>query len=136
MTSTYDPSAKTSFTRSHRKEGKCFFNSLSIISLADTPDASGGRMPLRIEARFYGTGSQNTCCLWIHSAPLYTQGSGKAGGYGYHRPSAAFEAAANAAGFTFSEGVSGVGESAVREALLAMARTLKIKRPAITEAYQ
>lgn len=135
MKATFDPTAKTSWTRSHRKEGKCFFTSMSIISLADKP-RDDGRIYPQIEARFYGTGNTNTCCLWIHAGENHTQGSGSAGGYGYHRPSAALSAAIRNAGFTLSNDIAGVGETAVREALLAIAKTLKIKRPALIESYQ
>lgn len=135
QTAKYDPSAPTKWTTGHRKEGKCFFNTVSIISLADKP-VFNGRVYPKIEARFYGTGNMNFCCLWVHTEPVHTQGSGSAGGYGYHRPSAAFSEAVRNAGFTLSKDVAGVGYEAVREAMLAMAKTLKIKRPAIVESYQ
>lgn len=135
MKATYNPAAPTSWTRSHRKEGKCFFSSLSVISLADKP-RDDGRIYAHIECRLYSTGNQNTCCLWVHTADNHTQGSGKAGGYGYHRPSAALSAAIRNAGFTLSKDIAGVGEQAMQEALLAIAKALKIKRPALIESYQ
>lgn len=138
MKATYDPKAKTKWTRSHRKEGKCFFSSFYVVSLADKPDASG-RLSARIEARLYGTGNLNTCCLWVFGIDANgkcTQGSGQAGGYGYHRPSEALKMAIQNAGFTLSADIGGVGETAMREALLAIAKALKIKKPAIVEVYQ
>ena len=42
----------------------------------------------------------------------------------------------SAAGFTLSRDIAGVGEEAMREALLAMARALKVKKPAIAETHQ
>lgn len=109
-----------------------------VVSLADKPDASG-RIFARIEARLYGTGNVNTCCLWVHGVDANgkcTQGSGRAGGYGYHRPSAALQQAIQNAGFTLSRGIDGVGEDAMREALLAIAKCLKIEAPALVEAFQ
>jgi hypothetical protein len=65
-----------------------------------------------------------------------TSGSAKAGGYGYHKGSVALEYAIQNAGFTLSGRIGGVGESAMREALLAIATAIGIKRPALVEAYQ
>lgn len=141
MKAKFNPAAKTEFTTSHRSEGKCFFKSITVISLADKPWRDGA-MPERITARIYGTGKQNTACLWINSTTkkfpegVHVYGSGKAGGYGYHRPSAALGEAIRNAGFTLSESISGRGESAMREALMTMAKALGVKRPALVESYQ
>ena len=138
QTAKFNPQAKTKWTRSHRKEGKCFFSSMYVVSMADKPRDNGRLHPL-IEARSYGTGNMNTCCLWAFGTGpngSCTQGSGQAGGYGYHRPSEAMAQAIRNAGFTLSRDIGGVGEEAMREALLAMAKALKIKKPAIVEAYQ
>lgn len=134
----YDPAAPTKWVRSQRHEGKCFFSSMSIISLSDKPSIHGRVWPV-IEARLYGTGNVNTCCLWVYGVDANgkcTQGTGRAGGYGYHRPSEAMAQAIRNAGFTLSRDIAGVGEEAMREALLAMAKALKIKKPAIVESYQ
>ena len=126
---------KTKFTDSHRKEGKCFFSSMSVISLADKPGTQGVLFPT-IEASLYDTGSSNTCCLWVRGTggQFDTHGSGHAGGYGYHRKSAAMQAAIDNAGFTLSQAIGGVGESAMREALLAIAKCIGVKKPAIVES--
>jgi len=140
MKAKYDPASKTKFTTRHRKEGKCFFRSVTVVSLAAKP-WHDGRMPEAITARIYGTGSSNTACVWIntttkkHPDGLHVSGSGKAGGYGYHRPSAALGQALCNAGFALSESISGRGESAMREALLAIAAAIGVKRPAIVESY-
>jgi hypothetical protein len=55
---------------------------------------------------------------------LSRNGSGSAGGYGYHRPSAAAQEAIENAGFTLANRIDGVGESAMREAVLAIAAAL------------
>jgi len=137
MKATYDPNKKTKFTTSHRKEGKCFFSSMQVISLADKPDSQGVIFPV-IEARLYGNGTSDTCCLWVrnvNSSGKCTQGSGHAGGGGYHRKSTAMQAAIDNAGFTLSESIDGVGESAMREALLAIAKCIGVNKHAITESH-
>lgn len=141
MKAKFNPADKTKFTPSHRSEGKCYFKAITVISLADKPWQDGA-MPERISARIYGTGKQNTACLWINSTTkkfpdgVHVSGSGKAGGYGYHRPSAALGEAIGNAGFALSESISGRGETAMREALMAMAKALGVKRPALVESYQ
>lgn len=85
-----------------------------------------------VPSRTYGTTLY--ACVWINSPTrknkqsFYLTGGGKAGGCGYHKASAAFEAAFNDAGITFDEGVSGVGENAMREALAAVAVAMGYKR--------
>lgn len=134
MTATYDPNKKTSFTSSHRREGKCWFRQYTVIDL----DREGykGAAHTVVTARIYGTDSQSTACLWVGTDSMHTNGSGKAGGYGYHRQSAALGVAIENAGFSLSSRIDGVGDEAMREALLAIAEAVGIKRPALVEAYQ
>lgn len=77
-----------------------------------------------VEARIYMSASRSaermTAILWVHGAN-YACGSGYAGGYGYHKPSAAVEKAIEAAGFINSEHIGGRGESALVDALKAVA---------------
>lgn len=88
--------------------------------------------------------------IWVHGAEVYTSGAGKAGGYGYHKGSAAIQSAIDSAGIELYgdvyEGytgdmtpaekralskrrarISGVGESAIRAALLAIAKAAGLK---------
>lgn len=113
---------------------------MGIISMADKPSAHGRIWPV-IEARLYSTGNANTCCLWVHGVDglagiTHTQGSGRAGGYGYHRPSAALSEAIRNAGFTLSRDIAGVGDDAMQEALFAMAKAIGVRKPAIVLSYQ
>ena len=77
--------------------------------------------------RIYGTQSRNYCCLWTFGGKS-SSGSGFAGGYGYHRPSAAVQEALTSAGFelTNSDGkkeyIDGRGDSAIEEFMRAVAR--------------
>lgn len=118
--------------RSDRKE-KHFFKQYSLVS---------GDLEDFLEARFYfnerGSGMNPFyCCLWVHDRRhrVYTSGSGRAGGCGYDKESAALEAAAEAAGFQFRDPFAGRGESATRDALGAMARALGYRKFAIVTAH-
>lgn len=93
-----------------------------------------------VTARIYRPGTVAYCSLWISGTGRYGRGQGKAGGYGYHKPSAALQAAINDAGITLTGDVygrtktdkpcsiSGVGDSAMIEACDAIARALTGKR--------
>lgn len=78
--------------------------------------------------RIYGTSShkRNYACVWTYDRRngnyVSRVGSGWAGGYGYHRPSAAAAEAFAHAGIDFDEDIAGRGDSAIREACLAVAR--------------
>ena len=62
------------------------------------------RLFVPVEARFYmgrsASASTIYCSIWINSGEIHTSGTGKAGGYGYHKESAAFAEAVKNAGVT------------------------------------
>ena len=62
--------------------------------------------------------------IWIYDEKHHTSGTGKAGGYGYHKASAAISEAIRSAGITLSEDISGRGDNAIEESLEAIAATL------------
>ena len=64
------------------------------------------------------------CALWVRCSPCYVSGRGKAGGYGYHKASAAFQEACDSAGIELSQPVDGRGDSSVRDALYAVGAAL------------
>ena len=68
------------------------------------------------------------CSLWIHCSPYYVSGRGKAGGYGYHKASAAFQDACDSAGIELSQPVDGRGDESVREAMFAIGAALGFER--------
>ena len=103
-----------------------------------------------IDCRCYMGRSSNSsqvyAAIWVNSIislcddvdgfTTYTSGHGTAGGYGYHKESAAIDAAISSAGFTLFGNalgygdkpdfkricnIDGVGEPAIRSALLAIA---------------
>lgn len=76
-----------------------------------------------IDARIYMGASANAstvyCSVWINPRKRDTQtrGYGSAGGYGYHKESQALHDALCAAGFTFSKGWGGSGDSPMSHAM-------------------
>jgi hypothetical protein len=78
--------------------------------------------------RTYITGSAFHCCAWFHSADSYGTGYGKATGSGYCKESAAIDEAIANAGIALEKRFGGRGESAIRDAALAIGRKLTGKR--------
>lgn len=93
-----------------------------------------------VTARIYMPNSVAYCALWISAPNACARGAGKAGGYGYHKASAALQDAITDAGITLQGDVygcertnkratiNGVGDSAMLEALEAIARAVTGKR--------
>lgn len=67
------------------------------------------------------------CTVWVWADRLYTSGHGTAGGYGYHKESAALGEAIRSAGIKLSESISGVGDTAIGVAMLAIVRAVGYK---------
>lgn len=104
---------------------------------------AGHDVAVMAEARFYMARSSRAstvyCSLWVHG-DKYTSGHGKAGGYGYHRESAALQDAIESAGIELrgcnyaqwghSETpnykriahIDGCGDNSMEMALMAIAR--------------
>ncbi len=62
--------------------------------------------------------------IWVHSTDHHNSGTGKAGGYGYHKQSAAIAEAIRSAGITLDKDIYGIGDSAIEDALEAIAQAL------------
>ena len=111
-----------------------------------TPCATG-EIVTPVDVRIYMARSRSAstvyCSIWVwgKESGVYVSGKGKAGGYGYHKASAAMQDALRSAEITLhgdqyceenSNGesedltkiacISGVGESAMRAAMVAIAR--------------
>ena len=71
--------------------------------------------------------------IWITAPDYHGSGTGKAGGYGYHKPSAAIGGAIASAGIGLSKDISGVGNGAIHEALGAIAETMGYNKFLIVE---
>ena len=72
-------------------------------------------------SRSAGHSGQIHASVWCHRVPCPTSGYGKAGGYGYHKSSAALGAAITSAGITLTDPIDGRGDRAMEEALRAIA---------------
>ena len=144
MKASHDPTRRTRFSTTHRRErGSTYFQQITVISPDYPPYTEGREYPEIVTVRTYGTATKNYCCMWValpaghgpnYPQGLYTSGSGSAGGYGYHRPSEALRAALHNAGFDLSEDISGRGDSAMVAAIAAVAAMLGVKSPIITVA--
>lgn len=80
-----------------------------------------GKLQELVDLRIGQTDATAYACVWLHVAGYgtYAYGSGKAGGYGYHKSSAAAEAAFRSAGMIFNQSFSGCGDSMTHEAVQA-----------------
>jgi len=78
--------------------------------------------------RTYITGYTFHCCAWLYGVDSYGTGYGKAAGSGYCKESAAIDEAIANAGVVLNKRFGGMGESAIRDAALAIGRKLSGKR--------
>jgi hypothetical protein len=111
----------------HRKEKQPFY-SFSLIDLDNAEESAVIRL------YYSASGARNYACLWILRDGFYASGSGKAGGYGYHRPSAAAQEAFTRAGVKLAEPIDGRGDSEIEYAMRALADHMGIARSMILRA--
>jgi hypothetical protein len=72
--------------------------------------------------------------IWINGNNQHTSGSGMAGGYGYHKGSAAAGDAIVSAGIKLDRDINGRGDSAIREALTDIAQAMGFNNTYVVEA--
>ncbi len=124
------PTVDTRAIASFRRENS-FWKELALIDL-DT----GSQIAT---VRFYGASSTSYCVAWIWKAlndeSDTARGYGKAGGYGYHKASAAMHEALLRAGVKLQEPIDGRGDGVMTEALQALAEFLGVKRAYIHHAH-
>lgn len=102
-------------------------NSLRVITVAPKGHWRAGELVSPVSAVFYMGRSLSAstvyCSLWVHTADGRSiSGHGPACGWGYHKESAALQAAISSAGIKLSQYIHGVGENAMRDALLAITK--------------
>jgi hypothetical protein len=116
--------------RAHRKENN-FLESYKLVAIYKS------ELVEIADLRIYGTNAKNYSCLWVHDKKnnIYCSGSGSAGGYGYHRPSAASSEAFQTAGIELSESISGRGDRAQEEALLSLAKKLGYRKTYVIKGH-
>lgn len=109
----------------------------------------GKELESLVEIRIGSTASAAYACAWLYSPKVkdkeghtvkpsfWNSGSGRAGGYGYHRQSAAAESALSRAGVELSEAIGGRGDQAIRDAVEAVGKALAPKgaRVFVVEMY-
>ena len=97
-------------------------STLTVVAFRD------GEFHHPVTARFYmgraSSASTVYCDLWVSARDYCTSGRGQAGGYGYHKESQALEDAIESAGIKLSRSIGGVGDSAMRDAITAIASAL------------
>jgi len=124
QSATYDPKAKTKFSTSHRKENGGFHAEYAAI-VPDNYEHNHSKCRNPVTLRLYWPGTVCYACLWVggkvEGEEIYTSGSGNAGGGGYCKASTAAGEAIRNAGFKLERRIDGVGESAIEEAVLAIA---------------
>lgn len=121
------PSQDMPTTYRERQE-KHFYNGYKVVTIVND------EMVELVDARLGATDNCHYASVWLETRYIdynyYNQygdarASGKAGGWGYHRASAALEAAFSRAGMRFDIGCSGMGESMMQDCLLAAGEYLK-----------
>lgn len=117
---------------SQRKENSRLNRSFSVVDLTKRHNHEAHES---IVVRTYWPGSVCYACVWIMAHPLHGNGSGKAGGCGYCKESAAIQAAFESAGIKFGKSFGAAGLSAVREFLADLARTLGLTDFVIVESH-
>ncbi len=106
-------------THKFRKE-EHFYKQFSVINTTKSERYAYSSVILRL----YATQARIYACLWINENRHHLSGGGYAGGYGYHKASAAAQAAIDAAGIKLDQSIAGVGDDVIREALLAIAQAI------------
>lgn len=97
------------FNRNHRKENHFQQQYTGLVLV-------GNELLEAVTLRIYGTRAVNYAALWYNNQEKWASGTGKAGGYGYHRPSAAAAEAFEAAGVELAD-ISGRGSQAIEDAV-------------------
>lgn len=118
----------------NRKEN-AFCKQYAVYAL-DQLDYNGEPTEL-VCLRIYSTDSRAYACIWVHGRTTnqYGHGGGHAGGYGYHRASAAAQEAIKDAGITLSESIDGRGDESMKEAIRAIAEAAGSQKYFIGDAH-
>lgn len=105
-------------------DGKECISALTVVAILDGPTlAEPVTLRTYMAKRSDGAG-RVYASLWVHGKGIHCSGAGHASGYGYHKGSAAAQAAIEAAGIELAEAIDGRGDSAIDSALIAIAVAL------------
>tara|TARA_R100000734_G_C3275089_1_gene70064 strand:+ start:43 stop:459 length:417 start_codon:yes stop_codon:yes gene_type:complete len=106
-----------------------FYKEITIIDPSKATDDNLGRSNGTVATfRFYWGSTVCHCVAWFFGKDQYGSGYGNAGGGGYCKESASMQAALEQAGIKLSKNIHGVGETAMREAAIAIGKKLSGKR--------
>lgn len=135
MKATFKHTSHSGNIAKHRKENNGFSNEYAVL-VQDKLYGMRAAVTLRIyytPSRMYG--STAYACIWINGRNINLSGGGKAGGCGYHKASAAVSNALDDAGVTLNQSIHGVGDTAIRDALEAIAKALGYRKFHIHHAH-
>lgn len=111
--------------------GKWYDNKETVAALVLVAWAYGSQRELATVrfwmARNADGASPVYCTAWVNGNGEGVDGcagTGRANGYGYHKQSAALQSALDSAGVKLSSRIDGVGETAMKDALLAIGRAM------------
>jgi hypothetical protein len=108
------------------ENGKNHGNKKELVSAYSIVGIRNGQLKELVTCRAYMGRSRSAstvyASVWIKMPDGFASGHGDAGGYGYHKESAAIAYAIQSAGIDLSEDIAGRGDSAIREALLALGK--------------
>ena len=121
----------------HLDNAKNMNGEKEIVQRIAVVDDAGSKRTI-VDCRLYMGRSRNAstvyCSIWasghINNERVWISGHGKAGGYGYHKPSAAMQHAITAAGFTLTDDngeimpINGRGEEVMHYSAIAIAAVL------------
>lgn len=112
---------KATFENPNRNNGRNYDKEL--IYAATVVGCAAGEMKELVTVRCWMGRSRSSSVVYasIWTFQPWTSGSGKAGGYGYCKKSAAVGDAIQSAGIRLDQDINGRGESSIREALKAIA---------------
>ena len=123
---------------SYRKEAHGLHKQYTLLDLGAAPYVTPNGIPQYPNVaivRLYWPASTCYACVWLSLPDSYAIGKGKASGNGYHKESAAVDAALSSAGITLEHRIDGVGESAIWGALAAIAEFAKLDRWTVTVSH-
>jgi hypothetical protein len=108
---------------------KNFYKEITIIDPSKaTDDSLADNRGTVATFRFYWGSTVCHCVAWFFGKDQYGSGYGNAGGGGYCKESASMQGALEQAGIKLSKNIHGVGETAMREAAIAIGKKLSGKR--------
>jgi hypothetical protein len=122
---------------SYRKEKAGLYRQYTVLNFNNKSfcEENGARYQMPIIIRVYWPAQVAYACVWISARDVYSIGKGKAGGYGYCKESAAIQEALEDAGIKLETRIDGVGESAIRGAIHAIAHHIGLINWSLTIAH-